>query len=77
MEEKDYIELNTLLVKLRVICLKDMSVLDSEIFENTNNDNIMRINRKQRDRTINMIRNIDNIRKQIPLKVENGIISNL
>lgn len=77
MEEQDYITLNTLLIKLRVICLKDMSVLDSEIFENMNNDNIMRINRKQRDRTINMIRNIDNIRKQIPLKVENGIISNL
>lgn len=59
MEEQDYIELNTLLARLRVNCLKNLS---NEI-EST-----------QRERSLKLIRNIDNIRNNMPLKVEEGTI---
>lgn len=59
MEEQDYIELNTLLARLRVHCLKNLS---NEI-EST-----------QRERSLKLIRNIDNIRNNMPLKVEEGTI---
>ena len=73
MDEKDYIELNTLLAKLRVICLKNMSTLD----ETNNYDNlrVAGVIRNERERNLHLVRNIDNIRKQIPLKVGNGTIS--
>ena len=60
MDEQDYIDLNTLLAKLRVVCLKEIG--NSEI--------------KTRDREKNykLVRNIDNIRRQIPLKVGEGTI---
>ena len=38
MEEQDYIELNTLLAKLRVVCLKNMTELDQKLW-NSNPDN--------------------------------------
>lgn len=59
MEEQDYIELNTLLARLRVHCLKNLS---NEI-EST-----------QRERSLKLIRNIDNILNNMPLKVEEGTI---
>lgn len=67
MEEQDYIELNTLLSKLRVICMKNMSKLDV----NLNSDN-MRILRRMREENVSMIRSIDNIKKLMPLKIEQG-----
>ena len=70
MEEQDYIELNTLLSKLRVVCLKNTVEIDKKICENN-----MIISRKERERNINLVRNIDNIRRQMPLKVGEGTIS--
>lgn len=70
MEEQDYIELNTLLAKLRVVCLKNTVEIDKKICENN-----MIISRKERERNINLVRNIDNIRRQMPLKVGEGTIS--
>lgn len=70
MEEQDYIELNTLLAKLRVVCLKNTVETDKRICENN-----MIISRKERERNINLVRNIDNIRRQMPLKVGEGTIS--
>ena len=64
MEEQDYIELNTLLSKLRVICMKNMSKLDV----NLNADN-MRISRRMREENVSMIRSIDNIKRLMPLQV--------
>ena len=57
MEEQDYIELNTLLAKLRVVCFK--------IIENSNTNTL------ERERNYRLVRNIDNIRRQMPLKIEN------
>ena len=70
MEEQDYIELNTLLAKLRVFCLKSMSEIDKNM-----NDYNIAISRKEREKNINLVRNIDNIRKQMPLKIGDGTIS--
>lgn len=65
MEEQDYIELNTLLTKLRVICMKNMGELDV----NLNADN-MRISRKIREENVSMIRSIDNIKRLMPLRID-------
>ena len=65
MEEQDYIELNTLLTKLRIVCMKTMGEIDT----NLNADN-MRISRRMREENVSMIRSIDNIKKLMPLKVE-------
>lgn len=73
MDEKDYIELNTLLAKLRVVCLKNMSTLDQT--KNCDNLRVESVIRSERERNLHLVRNIDNIRKQIPLKVGNGTIS--
>lgn len=61
MGEKDYIELNTLLAKLRVNCLKIISnpEVDSKI----------------REKNYKIIRNIDNIRNYMPLQIDEGNIS--
>lgn len=59
MEEQDYIELNTLLARLRVQCLKNL---------------INEIESTQRERSLKLIRNIDNIRNNMPLKVGEGTI---
>ena len=60
MEEQDYIELNTLLAKLRVICFKEIG--------NPNVDT------KAREKNFKLVRNIDSIRKQMPLKIGDGTI---
>ena len=73
MEEQDYIELNTLLAKLRVVCLKNMSTLDQT--KNCDNLRVESVIRSERERNLHLVRNIDNIRKQIPLKVGDGTIS--
>lgn len=61
MEEQDYVQLNTLLAKLRAICLKEMC-----------DPNITTSGREQ---NLKLVRNIDNIRKYAPLKVGEGTIS--
>ena len=61
MEEQDYIELNTLLAKLRVVCFKKIGNPDTSTSE--------------RERNYRLVRNIDNIRKQISLKIGDGKIS--
>ena len=73
MDEQDYIELNTLLAKLRVVCLKNMSTLDQA--NNCENSRVARVIRSERERNVHLVRNIDNIRKQIPLKIGNSTIS--
>lgn len=65
MDEQEYIELNTLLTKLRVICMKSMGEIDT----NLNADN-MRISRRKREENVSMIRSIDNIKRFMPLKIE-------
>ena len=65
MEEQDYIELNTLLTKLRVICMKNMGELDVNLYA----DN-MRISRKIREENVSMIRSIDNIKRLMPLRID-------
>ena len=65
MDEQEYIELNALLTKLRVICMKNMGEIDA----NLNADN-MRISRKMREENVSMIRSIDNIKRFMPLKME-------
>lgn len=67
MEEQDYVELNTLLTKLRIICMKSMGEIDN----NLNADN-MRVSRKIRSENVSMIRSIDNIKRLMPLKIEEG-----
>lgn len=54
MEEKEYIELQTLLAKLRVICLKEIGNKD--------------LDEKEREKQFKLVRNIDSIRTKMPLK---------
>lgn len=70
MKEQDYIELDVLLAKLRVICLKNLS-------QNGNyseNENITKLIRKENEKALRIIRNIDYIRTNMPLQVEDSII---
>ena len=60
MEEKDYIELQTLLSKLRVECLKELGNKEASTTD--------------RQKSIKLIRNIDRIRDNTPLKTEDGKI---
>lgn len=60
MDENDYIELNTLLAKLRVNCLKEIGNPD--------------IDCKIREKNYKLIRNIDNIRNYMTLKLEDGVV---
>ncbi len=64
MDEQEYIELNTLLTKLRVVCLKTMIEIDA----NMNEDN-MRISRKIRQENVSMVRSIDRIKRLMPLRI--------
>ncbi len=76
MEEQDYIELNTLLAKLRVICLRDMTELDKKLWNSEPDNSAYRhMNRRERERNVALVRNIDNIRKQMPLKVGESTIT--
>ena len=61
MEEQDYIELNTLLAKLRVVCFKKIGNLETTT--------------QERERNLKLVRNIDNIRKQMPLRIGEGTTS--
>ena len=61
MEEQDYVELNTLLAKLRVVCFKEIGNPETST--------------PDRERNFKLVRNIDNIRRQMPLKVWDGTIS--
>ena len=70
MDKQEYIELNTLLTKLRVICMKSMGEIDT----NLNADN-MRISRRMREENVSMIRSIDNIKRFMPLKREENSMS--
>lgn len=70
MKEQDYIELDILLSKLRVICLKNLS-------QNGNyseNENITKLIRKENEKALRIIRNIDYIRTNMPLQVEDSTI---
>lgn len=60
MDENDYIELNTLLAKLRVNCLKEIGNPD--------------VTYKIREKNYKLIRNIDNIRNYMLLKLEDGVV---
>lgn len=60
MEEQDYIELQTLLAKLRVSCLKEIGNPEIESSE--------------RERNFKMIRYIDHVRNGMPLKLKEGTI---
>ena len=71
MEEQDYIDLDILLAKLRVICLKNLSQND----QYTENKEIVEIRRKENERNLKIIRNINYIRTTMPLQIDNGAIS--
>ena len=60
MDEQDYVDLQTLLAKLRVICLKEVGNPD--------------ISTTDRERNFKLIRNIDNIRNKMPLIIGDGTI---
>ncbi len=61
MEEKEYIELNTLLAKLRVNCLKEVGKPE--------------LTSSERERNYKLVRNIDYIRRTMPLKVGESTIA--
>lgn len=61
MEEQEYIELQTLLAKLRVECLKNIGKTE--------------ISTKVREQQYKLVRSIDNIARRTPLKIEEGTIS--
>lgn len=63
MNEQDYVELNTLLAKLRIICFKRIGNPDTDV--------------KEREKNYKLVRNIDNIRKQMPLKIEENTVKEL
>lgn len=63
MNEQDYVELNTLLAKLRIICFKEIGNPNTDV--------------KEREKNYKLVRNIDNIRKQMPLKIEENIVKEL
>ena len=50
MEENDYVELNTLLAKLRVVCFRNIGNPDTST--------------KEIERNLKLVRNIDNIRRR-------------
>lgn len=70
MEEQDYIDLDILLAKLRVICLKNLSPN-----EYTEDKNILEMRRKENEINLKIIRNINYIRTNMPLQIDNGTIS--
>ena len=71
MEEQDYIELDVLLAKLRVLCMKSLS--QNEHY--TDDKDIMEMRRKENERNLKMIRNINYIRTNMPLQIGEGTIS--
>lgn len=71
MEEQDYIELDILLAKLRVVCLKNISQNDGY----TSDNELMEIRRKDNAINLKIIRNINYIRTNMPLRLNDGTIS--
>lgn len=71
MEEQDYIELDMLLAKLRVVCLKNLS--ENEHY--AENKNIVKMIRKENEKNLKIIRNINYIRTNMPLQIGEGTIS--
>lgn len=71
MEEQDYIDLDMLLAKLRVVCLKNLS--PNEHY--TDDKNIMETIRKENARNLKIIRDINYIRTYMPLRLNDGTIS--
>ena len=63
MNEQDYVELNTLLAKLRIVCFKEIGNPNTDV--------------KEREKNYKLVRNIDNIRKQMPLKIEENKVKKL
>ncbi len=74
MNEQDYIQLNTLLAKLRVECLRNLSETGkiSDI-EKVNGIETRRIVRNNRDINSKLVRSIDNIRKYTPVIINDEI----
>ena len=70
MEADEYIELNTLLAKLRVVCLKNIAEIEDE-----NKEINMAWTRREREKNMGLIKSIDKIRKQMPLKFKEHEIS--
>lgn len=76
MEEEDYIELDSLLSKLRVICLKELGTLNKSML--TSGEEYLPVHtniRETYEKYLKTIRNIDAIRKMIPLQTEDGLIN--
>lgn len=71
MEEQDYINLDLLLAKLRVICLKNISQSEHYV----DNKEIMEMRRKENERNLKIIRDINYIRTNMPLQIGEGTIS--
>lgn len=63
MGEQEYIELQTLLAKLKVSYLKE--IMNSEL------------SKSGREEKLKLIRNIDNIRIKMPLKIGEGTIETI
>lgn len=71
MEEQEYIELDVLLAKLRVLCMKSLSQYEHYVEDKE----IMEMRRKENERNLKMIRNINYIRTNMPLRTGDGNIS--
>lgn len=71
MEEQDYIKLDELLAKLRVVCLKRLSQNENY----AENKNVMKMIRKENEKNLKIIRNINYIRTNMPLQIDEGNIS--
>ena len=59
LDADDYITLQGILVRLRVLILKEISKKD--------------LNTKRRDPAIKMLRSVDNLRKIVPLKIDKEV----
>lgn len=71
MEEEDYIKLDELLAKLRVVCLKSLSQNE----QYAEDKNVMKMIRKENEKNLKIIRNINYIRTNMPLQIGEGTIS--
>ena len=68
MEEQDYIKLDELLAKVRVVCLKSLSQNE----QYAENKNAMKMIRKENEKNLKIIRNINYIRTNMPLQIDEG-----
>lgn len=72
MEESEYLELDILLSKLRVFCLK--SLAEDGVCRNVD-ERIRKMQRAENERNIKLVRNIDFLRRNMPLKAGEGTIN--